>query len=658
MNKRMTMALAAVLLMAAGMQAQTVTKSPDGRLTVEVSDANGTPSYSVRLDGDTFIESSPLGLNTTTGDFTKDVKIGNEGEQKTVSDSYSVATIKRSSVKVEANERTISFVDKDGKPAFDLQLHVDNANVAFRYVFRAFNDRRNSMVLNEATAYRINSVATSFNCGQMWPQSGFAATAPSYETSYHFDKPLGEGAGGEGIVFPALFRMGDKGWMMLCETGVSADYCASHLVWKDGQYVIAFPNEREYGDVGTGRPAMARTGELPWRTITVGRTMAPIAETTIMWDLVKPVYEASQEYKYGRATWSWIIRMDSSCNFDEQKEYIDFAAAMGYEYVLIDALWDTQIGYDNVARLSAYAQTKGVGLFMWYNSNGYWNGAPQGPRDKMHRLVNRRKEMAWLKKVGVKGLKIDFIGSDKQQTMQMYEDILADANDFGLMVIYHGCTIPRGWERMYPNFVAAEGVRASENFSFGQDENNREAQSATMHPVLRNAIGNMDFGGSTLNKHYSKDNKRGRIRRTSDVFALATAVLFQTPVQNFALAPNNLTDAPEWAIDFMKRVPTLWQDVRYIDGYPGRYLVMARKSKDGKWYVSAINAQKETLRLKLNLDMIAAGADIDVYSDRVTATDAEGFNTFEGSVKTQKLAKNRRISIEVPKDGAAVIVEK
>jgi hypothetical protein len=273
----------------------------------------------------------------------------------------------------------------------------------------------------------------------------------------------------------------------------------------------------------------------------------------------------------------------------------------------------------------------------------------------MHRLIDRQKEMAWLQKTGIKGMKIDFIGSDKQQTMQMYEDILYDANQYGLMVIFHGCTLPRGWERMYPNFVGAEAVRASENFSFGQDENDREAQSATIHPVLRNAVGNMDFGGSTLNKHYSKDNQRGRTRRTSDVFALATAVLFQTPVQNFALAPNNFEDAPAWAMDFMKSVPVTWEDVRYIDGYPGKYLVMARKSQAGKWYVAAINAQKEPLKLKLDLSFLGKDGMMQVYSDKVISTDDKGWNTFEGGVKEMKVKKN--FTVVVPKDGAAVIVK-
>ena len=256
-------------------------------------------------------------------------------------------------------------------------------------------------------------------------------------------------------------------------------------------------------------------------------------------------------------------------------------------------------------------------------------------------MIERRKEMAWLKKVGVKGLKIDFVGSDKQQTMQLYEDILADANDYGLMIIFHGCTLPRGWERMYPNFVACEAVRASENLSFSQNDNNIEALAATIHPVLRNAVGNMDFGGSALNKFYSKNNQRGNHRVTTDVYALATAILFQTPVQNFALAPNNLTDAPAWAIDFMKAVPTTWSNIRFIDGYPGRYIIMARQATDGKWYLAGVNATKEPLKVTLSLSMFPAGTDVTLY--------------LNDSKTTGRVNKKQTLTVTIPTNGGVVV---
>jgi len=650
MRKSLSIILSAISLAASAQV------SPNGQLKASVECSNGIPTYSVVLDNDTVICKSPLGLKTNMADNTKGLQLLSTSESKAVGESYTLPNAKIKNISYNANEVTYKFGDDKGANVFDVVMHVDDSNVAFKYVVYPQRDRKSCLVENEATSYVLPQGTKTFVCPQMYAQSGFARTAPSYETYYEYDADMK--ANNEGYTFPALFKVTAqksnkmKGtspyiWVMLSETNVAGNYCASRLMYTaDRTYSIAYPVEREFGGIGSCAPGIMldKGNETPWRTISVGRTLKSIAETTIQWDLVKPQYEAKYDYKYGRSAWSWIIRMDASCNYDEQKEYIDFAAAMGWEYLLVDALWDTNIGYDRMEELSKYAQSKGVNLFVWYNSNGYWNDAPQGPRGKMHRMIDRRKEMAWMQKAGIKGIKVDFVGSDKQQTMQLYEDILADANEYGIMVIYHGCTLQRGWERMYPNFVSCEAVRASENLSFGQYDNDIEALAATIHPVLRNAVGNMDFGGSALNKFYSKDNKHGRQRKTSDVYALATAVLFQTPVQNFAVAPNNITDAPAWAIDFMKTVPVTWEDMRFIEGYPGQYIVMARKH-EGKWYLAAVNAGKETITVKVSLDgLFTPGSDISVYTD-----DAN----LQGSVSAQKAKKI--ISLTIPTNGAAVV---
>lgn len=650
MRKSLSIILSAISL------AATAQVSPNGELKASVECVNGIPAYSVVLGRDTVICKSPLGLKTNMADNTKNLQLLSASEPKSVSENYTLPNAKIKNISYTANEVTYKFGDEAGKNVFDVVMHVDDSNVAFKYVVYAQRDRKSCLVEMESTSYVLPQGTKTFLCPQMYAQSGFARTAPSYETFYEYDADMK--ANKEGYTFPGMFKitaqqsnrmMGTSPyiWVMLSETNIAGNYCASRLMYTaDRTYSIAYPVEREFGGIGSCAPGLMldKGNETPWRTITVGRTLKALAETTIQWDLVKPQYEAKYDYKYGRSAWSWIIRMDSSCNYDEQKEYIDFAADMNWEYLLIDALWDTNIGYERIEELSKYAQSKGVNLFLWYNSNGYWNDAPQGPRGKMHRMIDRRKEMAWMQKAGIKGIKVDFVGSDKQQTMQMYEDILADANEYGIMVIFHGCTLQRGWERMYPNFVSCEAVRASENLSFGQYDNDIEALAATIHPVLRNAVGNMDFGGSALNKFYSKDNKRGRQRKTSDVYALATAILFQTPVQNFAVAPNNISDAPAWAIDFMKNVPVTWEDMRFIEGYPGKYIVLARKH-EGKWYLAAVNADKSPLTLKLNLDgLFAPGSDITVYTDDAS---------LQGKATSQKAKK--AITLTIPTNGAAVV---
>lgn len=624
--------------------------SPDQKLVVTVADDGGRPTYRVDYGETLFLESSPLGLSTNIGDFSQGMVLQESSfAVSPVSGHYELPTIKRGKVDVRATKAVCPFY-RDGKHIFDVVFHVSDHDVAFKYKMYPQGNTLCCVVEEEATGFVLPEGSTTFLCPQSAPMGGFARTSPSYETGYTADDEMGKNGWGHGYTFPCLFRTGDKGWVLLSETGVDSRYCASRLMGKDGRlYTIGFPQEGEYNGNGTACPGIALPGETPWRTITIGQTLAPIVETTIPYDVVEPLYEPSRRYVYGRGTWSWIIGGDNSMNYDEQKRYVDFAADMGYESVLVDAWWDSRVGYERIAELARYAAGKGVGLYLWYNSNGYWNDAPQGPRGRMDNMIVRRREMKWMKEAGIRGIKVDFIGSDKQQTMQLYEDILADANDYGLMVIYHGCTLPRGWERMYPNFVASEAVLASENLNFSQKSCDAEAFNACLHPFIRNTVGSMDFGGSALNKYYNAKNEpRGSRRVTSDVYALATAVLFQSPVQHFALAPNNLTDAPAWAIDFMKQVPTTWDDVRFIDGYPGKYVILARRHGD-KWYVAGVNAQQETLKTEITLPMWASGTELQVYAD-----DKE----LQGEVKSVKLGKKQTVKVTIPCNGGLMIVNR
>ena len=617
--------------------------SPDGKIVVTISDADGRASYQVVRDGVTFIEQSPLGLLLNSDDLTQGLTLS-KVESKSIDVDYHLATIKQLHVSHQATEAVCRFQKRD-RHVMDIIFHVSNRDVAYRYQIYPNKETLVAVIRSEASSFVLPEGTTTFLCPQSKPMGGFARTSPSYETSYTLDEPTGKNGWGEGYTFPCLFKT-PSGWVLISETGTDGGYVGCRLLNDGGaNYRIGFPQPGELNGVGSVTPAMSLPGETPWRTITVG-PLANIVETTVPFDLVQPKYKASQDYIYGRGSWSWIIGMDNSCNFDEQKRYIDFSAAMGYQSVLIDAFWDKQIGYEKIAELARYGKTKGVGLFLWYNSNGKWNDAPQTPIGKMDNARIRREEMKWMQENGIRGIKVDFFGGDKQPTMQLYEDILADANDFGLLCIFHGCTLPRGWERMYPNYAASEAVLASENLHFGQGACDAEARNGCTHPFIRNTVGSMDFGGSTLNKYYSADNKRGTVRKTSDVYALATAVLFQSAVQHFAMAPNNLTDAPAWAIDFMKQVPTTWDEVKFIDGYPGKYVILARRRGD-KWYVVGINAENEPLKKTITLPMFEKDKEMTVYSD-----DAQ----LNGSVKTQKQNKKQQVVVTIPCNGGVVIV--
>ena len=513
---------------------------------------------------------------------------------------------KASKVDYKANALTINLQNKDGVK-FSILFQVSDNDIAYRYQMPRQTIRRREYkrvrILSEVSGFNFPEGTTTFISPQIGPETGWEQTKPSYEEGYSNDAPMDKASQyGHGYIFPALFHL-PTGWALVSETGVTSGYCGSHLSdYQAGTgYTVAYPDKGENNGFGTDFAAIPLPGETPWRTITLGSTLKPILETTISYDVVEPRYQASTDYKAGRYTWSWLIGQDNSINYDDQVRFIDLASAMGFEYCLVDNWWDQNIGRERIGELSKYAQSKGVHLLMWYNSNGFWNDAPQTPRNCMNTAIAREKEMSWLESIGVKGIKVDFFGGDKQQTMQLYEDILSDANRHGLQVVFHGCTVPRGWERMYPNFVASEAVLASENLFFGEGATISEGFDLTLHPFCRNATASMDWGGIIMNKFMSTDNKSRHSRKTTDIFELASGITMQTSVQCVAMQPNNLQELPQFEMDFLRELPTTWEETRFIDGYPGKYVVMARKATNGKWYIAGLNAQKEPLALTLDL---------------------------------------------------------
>jgi len=622
--------------------------SPDEKLNVKLFLEQGKLFYTVVLDGKEMLEKSPLGLRGKRMDLSANLKVVDTKTRK-IDETYTEPKIKISKVRYQANE-LICRLENDKKNKLDVVFRVSNNNIAFRYQVPQTGEPATFIIEEELSGYKFPTVTTTFLTPQATPMIGWMKTKPSYEEEYTPDQAMGiPSKYGVGYTFPALFHVGDKGWVLLSETGVNSLYCGSKLSegTKDGNYKIAFPEAGENNGIGAANPTISLPGNTPWRTITVGSTLKPIAETTIPFDVVEPQYEPSKTYTFGRSTWSWLLWQDGSINFEDQKKFVDLSAAMGYEFVLVDNWWDNNIGREKIEQLIAYGKTKNVGICLWYNSNGFWNDAPQTPKYKMNTASARKKEMAWMQRVGIKGIKVDFFGGDKQETLKLYEDILSDANSYGLTVIFHGCTLPRGWERMYPNFVGSEAVLASENLIFTQHANDNEAFNASLHPFIRNAVGSMDFGPVLLNKRHNKKNDGGTIRKTTETFQLATAVLFQTPVQNFGITPNNLTDMPAHVIDFMKNVPTTWDNTTLIDGYPGKYCVLARQQGD-TWYIAAINAEKTDKTITISLPMLTA-SEVSLYSD---------LDDRSPQKTPLKLTKNKQIKLKLLANGGAVIVGK
>lgn len=622
--------------------------SPDKNLTVKLSLDQGKLYYQVLLQGNDMLEKSPLGLRGSQVDLSANLRLISNGS-KQIDKTYSEPKIKTSTVRYQANELICKF-ENPNKNQIEVVFRVSNNDIAFRYQIPQTGEPANLTIEEELTGYNFPAATTTFLTPQASPMIGWMKTKPSYEEEYTPDQAMGiPSKYGVGYTFPALFHIGDKGWILVSETGVNALYCGSKLSegTKDGMYKIAFPEIGENNGIGSSNPTMALPGATPWRTLTVGSNLKPIVETTIPFDVVEPQYKATKEYSFGSSTWSWLLWQDDSINLDDQKKFVDLSADMGYEFVLVDNWWDTKIGREKIEQLVSYGKDKNVGVCLWYNSNGFWNDAPQGPKNGMNTAVARKREMAWMQRIGIKGIKVDFFGGDKQETMKLYEDILSDANTYGLTVIFHGCTLPRGWERMYPNFVGSEAVLASENLIFTQQANDAEAFNASLHPFIRNAVGSMDFGPVLLNKCHNRENNGGTVRKTTETFQLATAVLFQTPVQNFGITPNNLNEMPVHVIDFMKHVPTTWDETVFIDGYPGKYCVLARRHGE-TWYIAGINAENKEKTITVSLPMLS-DKEVTIHSDR---------SDRKPQMSKANLQKNKQITLKLLSGGGVMITGK
>lgn len=571
--------------------------SPDGDLQVTVDLSNGKASYSIACDGKSVLLASDLGLVRNDGSFAEKLTLATVSDSRIVKDSYTMVLGKRKNCIYEANERVFSFKNADGA-IMDIIFRVSNDGAAFRYSFPQNADGQFS-VERETTSFAFDTDTLSWLHFMAPGKSGWEGTQPSYEEHYESAKPVGGASpAGEGWCMPALFKTADDVWVLICDTDVDENYCAVRLGHDSagGIYRIAFPHVQEHrGPVDPVQPRITLPFKSPWRVIMVG-SLGTIVESTLMTDLAAPSKVADSRFvKPGKAAWHWLQYSDESATLEWADKYLNFAAKMRWDYTLIDCTWDRTIGYEKMASFVKKANDRGVDVILWYNSNGDWNTAPMSPKNRMHTTEVRRQEFAKLKEMGVKGVKVDFFGGDKQATMKLYLDLFKDAADYGITVNCHGATIPRGWQRTWPNLVSMESVKGMEYCSFDQNNTNRQPQHCTVLPFARNAIGSMDFTPMVF-----KPQLRGKTLRTTPAFELALSVIFESGIQHFGLAPDEYDGMPAYVVEFLQNVPAAWDDTRFVDGYPGEFAVIARKSGN-RWYIAGINGTDQPKTLKLDL---------------------------------------------------------
>jgi hypothetical protein len=617
--------------------------SPDGRLVVDFRlTGAGEPRYAIRLAGQPVLQESRLGLVREDADFSQGLRLAGQSPTTEVRDRYEILTAKRRVNTYRANRKEFHLQTAAGQ-RLDVIFQVSNDGVAFRYGFPETN----------ALTLRLKEEVSSFHFlpgTRAWLQpmavahSGWSQANPSYEEYYEKDIPVGTPSTlGAGWVYPALFRSGAT-WLLVSEVALSRNYCGTRLRSEspDGEYAVGFADPRESRSGGPVNPESKLPWLTPWRIVVVG-DLKLIAESRLGTDRADPrAQPADASIQPGKAAWSWPLLKDGQTTYDVQKRFIDYAAAMGWRYCLIDALWDTQIGYDKVQELVDYARGKGVGILLWYNSAGDWNTTPQTPRNMLLTHESRRKEFDRLKAMGVAGLKIDFFGGDGQSMIGYYLDLLEDAAPYGFLLNFHGATLPRGWERTYPHLMTMEAVRGLEYVTFEQGNADQEATHAAMLPFTRNVFDPMDFTPMVLD-HIDRIE-----RRTTSAFELALSVLFTSGIQHYAEIPEGLAKAPDYVRDFLKHVPSVWDDTKFLDGFPGRFAVLARQG-EGRWYVAGINAEATEKKLALNLGELA------VRGSGTLITDEDAGNLSFRQVPVQ-LSSGKPLELTLPPHGGFVLV--
>ena len=624
-------------------------QSPDGKIEVTVNQdkekGNGL-SYSVRYLEDSnakeVVKSSRLGIIREDAEFSGNLNFLNLETQLNNLHDYTMVKGKRLKNKVYSNRMVLSFENEDQK-SLNIVFEVFNEGVGFKYEFPDSSDEIHTAV-EELTEFAMpvgNAWIQSYDTLNTW--------SPSYEYGYSPKMDIGTQAPlTTGWGYPALFETNGL-WALVTETGIDGSYCGSHLSadCSGGVYKVEYSFEWENYGQWEAKPKHTLPWETPWRIVIIGNNQGDIVESNLVMHLAdaQKIEDASW-IEMGISSWNWWGDHDGGKKYNSLKKFVDFSNEMGWEYSLVDADWHSMEG-GSLEQLADYAEGKDVGLMIWYNSGGPHSRVMDvGPRNMMHIPEIRRAEMQRIREMGIRGIKVDFFQGDKQGTMQYYIDIIEDAADYHLLVNTHGCTIPRGWDRTLPNLVSMEAVRGAELYSYAPYAK-RALWQNTILPFTRNVLGSMDYTPVTFSD-YSEETPH----LTTNAHELALSVVFESGVQHFADRVESYRQQPQQVVDFLKNVPVIWDDTRFIEGYPGEYIVLARE-REGMFYVAGINGKIEDRDVELDLSFLEEDREYDIHLIK------DGDDSRSFSFETLKITGKQKLAVDMlPGGGFAAIVTK
>ncbi len=589
-------------------------ESPDKKVKIVINnkivpvknDENFRLSYKVSFRGKEAIQESALGIEREDAQFINDLKLVSQSGVKLIDETYSLKTGKRSESRNYANEQILTFTNSQGN-RLELIVRAYNEGIAFRYRFPE-KDTKLYKVMGEQTEFSISKT------GKAWihPYDWNSRKKPSYEQYCETEIPVGTASpNGKGWAYPMLFHTNDL-WIMVTEAVLDGSWCGTHIQTTDnGIYKACLAEADEAIIPDSPEPVNDLPWASPWRVLAIGDDLASIVETNLVQHLNEPCRIQNTDWiKPGRASWSWWSEGNSPRDFKKQIEYVDFTSEMGWEYMLIDAGWPLMKG-GTVEDVIRYASQKNVGIWLWYHSGAGMKQDTVSVRNMMSISKARKDEFARLHALGVKGVKIDFFDTDKQSIVSLFGEILADAAANQILVNFHGASLPRGFERTYPNLMTTEAVRGAEGFG-RQDRCDNAPSFHTILPFTRNVVGSMDYTPVT----FSNKIRQGveAFQKTSYAHQLALSVVFESGVQNFADRYTSYKKLPNAPKDFLKKVPVAWDETQLVAGYPGDFIVMARR-KGNVWYIAGISGKEEQRDITFELPFIPEEKDLVLIID-------------------------------------------
>jgi len=602
---------------------------PGGKCEIKVSLTDGALSYQAFRGPTAVLQPSPLGLNREDGNFYTDLVFERAETIYPRHERYELFAGPKPLVDDTVNFRSLWFRNTNGD-SLVLDLAASEEGVAFRYRFPETNEMVH-VVDSERTGFTVSTDSR----GWLQPYHTAGEYTPAYEDFYFHvsagERPPNSRQKAAGWAFPALFHVpAAASWVLITESGTDESYCACHLApdCDGGRYHIAFPladeTTRKYINKFGPEPRYALPWTMPWRVIVVAASAGEISTETLVTDLASPSRVADTSWiKPGRASWAWWSYPDKPAGAGERfDEFSDFAAKMGWEYTLFDAGW----WRPGIKPIAQHALSEGVTPLAWFHAMDFYN--PQ----------SRDKKLSEMAEAGVRGVKVDFWCSDRQEAIAAQQALMRDAAARHMLVNLHGCTIPRGWQRTWPNFLTCEAVLGGESYIFEPRYTQKAAELDTVLPFTRNAIGPMDLTPVSCSpKRYA--------RTTTAAHQLAAALIFTSGIIHYADQPEFFESLPPPVLKIFRDAPARWDETQCLVGEPGSTAIFARRA--GKsWFIAGINGDDKSQTVKVDLSSFKK------FSKRLVVV--EGVNELM-QVNAAPLAKAKTWEHEMPARGGFIL---